>query len=143
MLKPGVSSGEGDEALEFYANHTAQIEVVTHNPVTECESKCVSCALRQKLSQIVAVCGFRGLLRVDCESLSLQIVRQDRTMEEIVFPVPNICEFLTSESKLRVYYTTERDEQGSKINDFFMRAEDMYNEMNWQKKLRGKVQTEH
>ncbi|XP_026023906.1 inositol 1,4,5-trisphosphate receptor type 1 isoform X6 [Astatotilapia calliptera] len=91
MLKPGVSSGEGDEALEFYANHTAQIE----------------------------------------------IVRQDRTMEEIVFPVPNICEFLTSESKLRVYYTTERDEQGSKINDFFLRAEDLFNEMNWQKKLRA------
>uniref|UniRef100_A0A8C9TGQ4 Inositol 1,4,5-trisphosphate receptor n=1 Tax=Scleropages formosus TaxID=113540 RepID=A0A8C9TGQ4_SCLFO len=67
----------------------------------------------------------------------VQIVRQDRTMEEIVFPVPNICEFLTSESKLRVYYTTERDEQGSKINDFFLRAEDLFNEMNWQKKLRA------
>uniref|UniRef100_A0A8C7X1V3 Inositol 1,4,5-trisphosphate receptor n=1 Tax=Oryzias sinensis TaxID=183150 RepID=A0A8C7X1V3_9TELE len=91
MLKPGGAGGEGDEALEFYAKHTAQIE----------------------------------------------IVRQDRTMEEIVFPVPNICEFLTSESKLRVYYTTERDEQGSKINDFFLRAEDLFNEMNWQKKLRA------
>ncbi|XP_055724268.1 inositol 1,4,5-trisphosphate receptor type 1-like isoform X3 [Salvelinus fontinalis] len=83
--------GEGDEALEFYAKHTAQIE----------------------------------------------IVRLDRTMEQIVFPVPNICEFLTNESKLRVYYTTERDEQGSKINDFFLRSEDLFNEMNWQKKLRG------
>ncbi|KAI1890897.1 hypothetical protein AGOR_G00158330 [Albula goreensis] len=91
MLKPGGTYGEGDEALEFYAKHTAQIE----------------------------------------------IVRLDRTMEQIVFPVPNICEFLTTESKLRVYYTTERDEQGSKINDFFLRAEDLFNEMNWQKKLRG------
>nr|XP_015202832.1 PREDICTED: inositol 1,4,5-trisphosphate receptor type 1 isoform X11 [Lepisosteus oculatus] len=91
MLKPGGQNGEGDEALEFYAKHTAQIE----------------------------------------------IVRQDRTMEQIVFPVPNICEFLTNESKLRVYYTTERDEQGSKINDFFLRSEDLFNEMNWQKKLRG------
>lgn len=67
----------------------------------------------------------------------IQIVRLDRTMEQIVFPVPNICEFLTQESKLRVYYTTERDEQGSKINDFFLRSEDLFNEMNWQKKLRG------
>lgn len=58
-------------------------------------------------------------------------------MEQIVFPVPNICEFLTQESKLRVYYTTERDEQGSKINDFFLSSEDLFNEMNWQKKLRG------
>uniref|UniRef100_A0A9J8C2C3 Inositol 1,4,5-trisphosphate receptor n=1 Tax=Cyprinus carpio carpio TaxID=630221 RepID=A0A9J8C2C3_CYPCA len=67
----------------------------------------------------------------------LQIIRLDRTMEQIVFPVPNICEFLTQESKLRVYYTTERDEQGSKINDFFLRSEDLFNEMNWQKKLRA------
>lgn len=67
----------------------------------------------------------------------LQIVRLDRTMEQIVFPVPSICEFLTKESKLRIYYTTERDEQGSKIHDFFQRSEDLFNEMNWQKKLRG------
>lgn len=31
MLKPGGASGEGDEALECYAKHTAQIEVTTHN----------------------------------------------------------------------------------------------------------------
>ncbi|XP_023389068.1 inositol 1,4,5-trisphosphate receptor type 1 [Pteropus vampyrus] len=67
----------------------------------------------------------------------IEIVRQDRTMEQIVFPVPSICEFLTKESKLRIYYTTERDEQGSKINDFFLRSEDLFNEMNWQKKLRA------
>lgn len=68
----------------------------------------------------------------------MQIVRSDRTMEQIVFPVPSICEFLTKESKLRIYYTTERDEQGSKINDFFLKSEDLFNEMNWQKKLRGR-----
>lgn len=60
-------------------------------------------------------------------------------MEQIVFPVPSICEFLTKESKLRIYYTTERDEQGSKINDFFLKSEDLFNEMNWQKKLRGRL----
>ncbi|XP_053539842.1 inositol 1,4,5-trisphosphate receptor type 1 isoform X3 [Ictalurus punctatus] len=87
LLKP---TGE-DQAVEFYTEHTAQIE----------------------------------------------IVRQDRTMEQIVFPVPHICSFLTNESKLRVYYSTERDEQGSKINDFFLRADDLYSEMRWQKKLRA------
>uniref|UniRef100_A0A8B9SR10 Inositol 1,4,5-trisphosphate receptor n=1 Tax=Anas platyrhynchos TaxID=8839 RepID=A0A8B9SR10_ANAPL len=65
------------------------------------------------------------------------IVRHDRTMEQIVFPVPNICEFLTRESKSRVFNTTERDEQGSKVNDFFQQAEDLYNEMKWQKKIRN------
>uniref|UniRef100_A0A670IZ44 Inositol 1,4,5-trisphosphate receptor n=1 Tax=Podarcis muralis TaxID=64176 RepID=A0A670IZ44_PODMU len=66
----------------------------------------------------------------------IEIVRHDRTMEQIVFPVPNICEFLTHESKYRVFNTTERDEQGSKVNDFFQQTEDLYNEMKWQKKIR-------
>ncbi|XP_019371248.1 PREDICTED: inositol 1,4,5-trisphosphate receptor type 2 isoform X3 [Gavialis gangeticus] len=91
MLKPGSDPDEGDEALKYYANHTAQIEIVRH----------------------------------------------DRTMEQIVFPVPNICEFLTQESKSRVLNTTERDEQGSKVNDFFQQTEDLYNEMKWQKKIRN------
>uniref|UniRef100_A0A8C3Q6L1 Inositol 1,4,5-trisphosphate receptor n=1 Tax=Geospiza parvula TaxID=87175 RepID=A0A8C3Q6L1_GEOPR len=69
---------------------------------------------------------------------SRKIVRHDRTMEKIVFPVPNICEFLTRESKSRVFNTTERDEQGSKVNDFFQQTEDLYNEMKWQKKIRSK-----
>lgn len=33
MLKPGGTYGEGDEALEFYAKHTAQIEVKCRVPV--------------------------------------------------------------------------------------------------------------
>ena len=69
-----------------------------------------------------------------------QIVRQDRTMEKIVFPIPEICGFLTEETKHRVFTTAERDEQGSKVADFFERVEDMYNEMMWQRDLRGKVQ---
>ena len=69
----------------------------------------------------------------------IEIVRFDRTMEQIVFPVPQICEFLTSESKGKVYYNAERDEQGSKVFEFFERADDLFNEMNWQKRLRGRL----
>lgn len=58
-------------------------------------------------------------------------------MEQIVFPVPNICEYLTVESKVRVFTTTERDDQGSKVNHFFQQFEDLYNEMWWQKKMRS------
>ena len=39
-------------------------------------------------------------------------------MEQIVFPVPNICEFLTPESKLDAYQTCERDDQNSKVTDW-------------------------
>ncbi|XP_061430042.1 inositol 1,4,5-trisphosphate receptor type 1-like [Lethenteron reissneri] len=68
----------------------------------------------------------------------IEIVRQDRTMEQIVFPVPGICHYLTRESKARVYSSTERDEQGSKINGFFQVWEELYREMEWQKKLEAK-----
>uniref|UniRef100_A0A673CNX3 Inositol 1,4,5-trisphosphate receptor n=1 Tax=Sphaeramia orbicularis TaxID=375764 RepID=A0A673CNX3_9TELE len=97
-LRPGTVLGSGsamdlnnerDDALHFYAKHTAQIE----------------------------------------------IVRNDRTMEQIVFPVPNICKYLTKESKTRVKETTERDDQGSKVNDFFQQFDNLYNEMRWQKKI--------
>ncbi|XP_022242149.1 inositol 1,4,5-trisphosphate receptor-like isoform X2 [Limulus polyphemus] len=93
MLKPSPNDTESknNQALQYYASHTAQIEIVRH----------------------------------------------DRTMEQIVFPVPQICEFLTKESKLDVFHTAERDEQGSKVSDFFERSEDLFSEMKWQKKLRG------
>lgn len=69
--------------------------------------------------------------------LIFQIVRHDRTLEQIVFPIPEICELITVDTKIRVLNTTERDDQGSKVSDFFERTEDMFNEMKWQKKLRG------
>ena len=66
-----------------------------------------------------------------------QIVRHDRTLEQIVFPIPEMCEYLTEETKLRVFHTAERDDQGSKVSDFFERTGNMLHEMQWQKKLRG------
>uniref|UniRef100_A0A803YSI0 Inositol 1,4,5-trisphosphate receptor n=1 Tax=Meleagris gallopavo TaxID=9103 RepID=A0A803YSI0_MELGA len=67
----------------------------------------------------------------------LQIVRLDRSMEQIIFPVPGICEFLTKETKYRLFTTTEQDEQGSKVSDFFDQSSFLHNEMEWQKKLRS------
>lgn len=67
----------------------------------------------------------------------MQIVRHDRTLEQIVFPIPEICEYLTRDTKIKIYNTAERDDQGSKVSDFFEKTDDMFNEMMWQKKLRG------
>uniref|UniRef100_A0A8C1LRH0 Inositol 1,4,5-trisphosphate receptor n=1 Tax=Cyprinus carpio TaxID=7962 RepID=A0A8C1LRH0_CYPCA len=66
-----------------------------------------------------------------------EIVREDRSMEQIVFPVHPICEFLMEESKFRVFTTTEQDEQGSKVTHFFEQTSFLHNEMEWQKKLRS------
>lgn len=57
-------------------------------------------------------------------------------MEQIVFPVPTICEYLTHETKQRIFLTTEKDEQNSKITGFFEAVDSMWNEMKWQRKLR-------
>jgi len=67
----------------------------------------------------------------------IEVVRSDRTMEQIVFPIPEICEYLTPETKHRVFVTAERDDQNSKVTDFFHQHEKLFTEMLWQKKLRG------
>jgi hypothetical protein len=68
MKPPPVDGVSGDVALEYYANHTAQIEIVRH----------------------------------------------DRTMKQIVFPIPEMCEYLTNDTKVRVFHTAERDDQVKK-----------------------------
>ncbi|XP_016350522.1 inositol 1,4,5-trisphosphate receptor type 3-like [Sinocyclocheilus anshuiensis] len=73
----------------------------------------------------------------DRQTAQIEIVREDRSMEQIVFPVHPICEFLTEESKVRVFATTEQDEQGSKVTHFFEQTSFLHNEMEWQKKLRS------
>lgn len=64
-------------------------------------------------------------------------MRQDRSLEQIVFPIPELCEYLTEDTKVTVLNTAERDDQGSKVADFFDRTESMFVEMKWQKKLRA------
>ncbi|GMT25198.1 hypothetical protein PFISCL1PPCAC_16495, partial [Pristionchus fissidentatus] len=65
----------------------------------------------------------------------IEIVREDRTLERVVFPINDICSYITKETKSNVYFETERDAQGSKVNDFFDRWTEMYDEMRWQHKL--------
>ncbi|WP_411016955.1 hypothetical protein, partial [Salmonella sp. s51944] len=55
-----------------------------------------------------------------------------------VFPVPPLCQFLTQETKDCVFQTAEKDDQGSKVTNFFEEAENMCMEMQWQKELRAK-----
>ncbi|NWQ59572.1 ITPR3 protein, partial [Neopipo cinnamomea] len=71
------------------------------------------------------------------EKHTSQIEARPLGMEQIIFPVPGICEFLTKETKYRLFTTTEQDEQGSKVSDFFDQSSFLHNEMEWQKKLRS------
>ena len=60
-------------------------------------------------------------------------------MERVVFPINDICSYLTPETKQRVFVDTERDAQGSKVTDFFNAWEGLYEEMKWQKKLQDRL----
>ncbi|CAO1407028.1 unnamed protein product [Diamesa hyperborea] len=79
----------------------------------------------------------KALLFYATHTAQIEIVRNDRTLEQIVFPIPEICEYLTKDTKIKILNTAERDDQGSKVADFFDRTTPMFNEMKWQKKLRG------
>ncbi|PAV80527.1 hypothetical protein WR25_22907 [Diploscapter pachys] len=68
---------------------------------------------------------------------TIEIVRRDRTLERVVFPIHEICSYLTKETKFSVYNETERDNQGSKVTEFFEKWPDLYEEMKWQRKLQG------
>jgi hypothetical protein len=54
----------------------------------------------------------------------------------VVFPVPQLCEFLTNEKKQKVFLTCDQDQQGSKVKDFFEKFPEIFEEMKWQRKLR-------
>ncbi|XP_023177114.1 inositol 1,4,5-trisphosphate receptor isoform X2 [Drosophila hydei] len=79
----------------------------------------------------------QALMYYATHTAQIEIVRNDRTLEQIVFPIPEICEYLTTDTKIKILNTAERDDQGSKVADFFDKAEEMFNEMKWQKKLRS------
>ncbi|CAI2351552.1 unnamed protein product [Caenorhabditis sp. 36 PRJEB53466] len=68
----------------------------------------------------------------------IEIVRRDRTLERVVFPINDICSYLTKDTKDYVYNNTERDNQGSKVTEFFDQWDSMYHEMIWQRKLQDR-----
>ncbi|KAL7671241.1 hypothetical protein ACOME3_006142 [Neoechinorhynchus agilis] len=78
-----------------------------------------------------------ALTHFENHTAEIEIIRQDKTLEPIVFPVPPLCRYLTSEKKKRVRNMCEQDEKGSKVSDFFSRFGEMYEEMKWQRKLRN------
>ena len=74
----------------------------------------------------------------ESHTAQIEIVRDNRKMERVVFPVPQICEFLTHETKNVVFHNTEQDERGSKIPNFFQKVDDLFGEMKWQRELQTK-----
>ncbi|XP_062418079.1 inositol 1,4,5-trisphosphate receptor type 3 isoform X2 [Pungitius pungitius] len=121
LLKPQKNSKEGEEGISSMLNN------LNNRPLSQ----------MLKSSAPAAVVEQDPLEYYDLLTSQIEIVRDDRSMEQIVFPVHPICEFLTEESKTRVFNTTEQDEQGSKVTHFFEQTSFLHGEMEWQKKLRS------
>uniref|UniRef100_G3N4V8 Inositol 1,4,5-trisphosphate receptor n=1 Tax=Gasterosteus aculeatus TaxID=69293 RepID=G3N4V8_GASAC len=121
LLKPQKNSKEGEEGISSMLNN------LNNRPLSQ----------MLKSSTPAAVVEQDPLEYYDLLTSQIEIVRDDRSMEQIVFPVHPICEFLTEESKTRVFNTTEQDEQGSKVTHFFEQTSFLHGEMEWQKKLRS------
>lgn len=52
----------------------------------------------------------------EVNTAQIEIVKSDRTMEEILFPIPKICGQLSEDAKSKIFITCEQDDQGSKVN---------------------------
>ncbi|CAF0775305.1 unnamed protein product [Brachionus calyciflorus] len=90
----------------------------------------------KELSRLLKSKDDEALFYYSAHTAQIEIIREDKSMEQLVFPLPDLCEYLTEETKQKVYLTTEKDEQNSKINGFFSQVDTMWEEMKWQKKLR-------
>lgn len=67
-------------------------------------------------------------------------MRQDEEneyLERVVFPISPVCAYLTHDTKDKVFRSTEDDEKGSKVTNFFEQREALLYEMEWQQKLRS------
>ncbi|XP_021948195.1 inositol 1,4,5-trisphosphate receptor [Folsomia candida] len=84
------------DAVNYYSDRTAQIEIVRHDEEQECEY-----------------------------------------LERVVFPIPPVCAYLTQDTKEKVFRSTEDDEKGSKVTNFFEQQGALMYEMEWQQKLRS------
>ncbi|KAM9750737.1 inositol 1,4,5-trisphosphate-gated calcium channel ITPR3 isoform 2-T2 [Menidia menidia] len=120
LLKPPEKNVEGEEGISSMLN-------LNNRPLSQ----------MLKSTAPAAVVEQDPLEYYEQLTAQIEIVREDRSMEQIVFPVHPICEFLTEESKVRVFNTTEQDEQGSKVTHYFEQTSFLHGEMEWQKKLRS------
>uniref|UniRef100_A0A8C7I1Z7 Inositol 1,4,5-trisphosphate receptor n=1 Tax=Oncorhynchus kisutch TaxID=8019 RepID=A0A8C7I1Z7_ONCKI len=120
LLKPAKRTEAGEEGISSMLN-------LNNRPLSQMLKSTVPLEIEEQ----------DPLEFYDQHTSQIEIVREDRSMEQIVFPIHPICEFLMEESKFRVFNTTEQDEQGSKVTHFFQQASFLHNEMEWQKKLRS------
>lgn len=124
---------------------TNQIQVVGHNIFILAiqlsrHSETLASMLRNGLypqeSTDVAQNLKEALKFYSSNTAQVEVVREDGNLENIIFPIPSVCLYLTKTTKTKILNKTERDDQNSKVPDFFSKMGEMYREMLWQQTLR-------
>lgn len=67
----------------------------------------------------------------ESKTAQVEIVKNNGNLDQITFPIPKMCGYLNKFDKLNLFRTCERDEQGSKIPDFFEKCEELYEKISW------------
>ena len=104
--------------LDVPAHVRSPVAMATHDPyldsmmTTSLGSRRIREGGNEGGTEKLLVCSHTNYILHSCS----QIVRNDRTLEQIVFPVPHVCEYLPSESKYQVLQRTKCNEQGSKVH---------------------------
>lgn len=80
------------------------------------------------ISKILKEDNDEGLVNYREHTGQIEVVMNGK-LEHITFTVPHLCEFLPLEIQQTVETKTKRDEQGSKIPDFFSKMDGLYQEM--------------
>lgn len=113
--------------------HAAPLNILTSADFDLLASKAAVSSLAESYVKSAS-----ALRYYESHTAQIEIVRDNRTLERITFPVPQICGYLTHETKTHVYQNSEQDERGSKIPAFFQLVDDLFDEMNWQRELQTK-----
>ena len=62
-------------------------------------------------------------------------MRSDRTLDEVLFPVPMLCRWLTSSSKYKFMWDVDRSTPQKRIDSFVTRSEGLIYEMHHQERI--------
>eukprot|EP00127_Corallochytrium_limacisporum_P001389 Clim_evm11s55 gene=Clim_evmTU11s55 len=66
----------------------------------------------------------------------IEIVRKG-IIENVIFPIPEVCKFLTQESMEQLVDEAQEDEDGSLVSYYYDQFDRLYREMRWQQRIQG------
>uniref|UniRef100_A0A6G1SGD1 Inositol 1,4,5-trisphosphate receptor n=1 Tax=Aceria tosichella TaxID=561515 RepID=A0A6G1SGD1_9ACAR len=134
----GGSGGGGGTGASTVASASQQAKIITSDEAKLLAQKSEQNGVGSSLDREMYLREAAALYYYESHTAQIEIVRCDRKMERVVFPVPQICEYLTDETKSHVFHSTQQDERGSKIPNFFLKVDDLFEEMKWQRELQTK-----